>query len=339
MTHDMLAAVTQGRGRPLLLRRVPRPEPARGELLLKLEASGVCHTDLHIWQGQVTPSGGAMPQILGHEGVGRVVAVGPGVSGWRTGERAGAGWLHETCGSCAECADGHESFCQFQRAHGFDVPGTFAEYVAVKAAFAVRLPDACDPVPLAPIMCAGVTAFGAIRRAAVQAGETCAIFGCGGLGMYAVQLARREGARVVAVDRDEDKLRQAAALGADDTVLVGGGDDRPWPSGIRADCCINFAPTPATWAAMVAAVKPRGRIVAAAMVSEPVPLNQEWLTASGVTVCGTSVGTREQMAELVRMHAERPLHAGIVEIGLEQATEALTALGQGRAAGRYCIRF
>lgn len=339
MPNDMIAAVTDGYARPLRLKRVPRPEPGPGELLLRLEASGVCHTDVHVWRGDVRPASGAMPLILGHEGVGRVAALGPGVRGWSPGERAGAAWLHDTCGACDECSDGYESFCQAHRAHGFDVPGTFAEYVVVKADFAVRLPNEGDPVPLAPLMCAGVTAFGAVRRARVGQGETCAVFGCGGLGLYAVQLAAREGAHVVAVDRDDGKLRLAAALGAESTMLLRPGGAELWPVPERAHSCINFAPTPATWAAMVAAVRPRGRIVAAAMVSEPVPLNQEWLTASGVTICGTSVGTRAQMAELTGIHAENPLAAEIVEIGLDGVTEALNALDRGTAAGRYCIRF
>jgi alcohol dehydrogenase, propanol-preferring len=327
----MRAAVLDGPGRPLRITDLPRPVPGPGELLVRLEASGVCHTDVHIWQGHSVPAAAPDPFILGHKGVGRVAAIGPGVEGWQMEERVGVPWMHDTCGICELCVSGNESFCARQRAHGFDVPGTFAEYVVVKAAYAVRLPDG-DALPLAPLLCAGLTAHGALDRGALQYGETCAVFGCGGLGLYAVQLAKRRGARVVAIDLDPAKQALARSMGADAAAAS-------WPSVEAAHVTINFAPTPHTWPAMQTATRPLGRIVAAAMVSDPVPLSQEWLTWTGITLTGTSVGTRAQMAGLMAEHARQPLQAAIVEIGLEDVTVALGALADGKAAGRYCIRF
>ena len=327
----MRAALLRGAGAALQIAEVPIPVPGAGEMLVKLQASGVCHTDVHVWQGGLRAPVPPDPFILGHEGVGVVVALGADVADWAVGDRAGAGWLHDTCGVCDECTSGHESFCQNQRAHGFHVPGTFAEYVVVKAAFAVRLPDG-PAHDLAPLMCAGVTAFGALERASVVAGETCAIFGCGGLGLYAVQLAARMGAHVVAVDPDPVKRAAAMAMGA----AMAAAPDEAIPF---AHACINFAPTPATWAPMLAAIRPRGRIVAAAMVAEPVPLDQEWLTGTGVTITGTSVGTRAQMARLMDLHVATPLAGQVTEIELQDVTMALTMLHQGRAPGRFCIRF
>ena len=208
----MLAAVLERTGEPLRIMTVPRPEPGPGEILVRLEASGICHTDVHVWQGHLRPASGQLATILGHEGVGRVVQLGAGVSGWRLGERAGVAWLHDTCGHCDECHAEMESFCQHQRAHGFDVAGTFAEYVVADARFAARLPEKGDAAVLAPLMCAGLTAFGAVQRAGVKAGEICAVFGCGGLGFYAVQIARQLGAVVVAIDTDEAKLRLASSV-------------------------------------------------------------------------------------------------------------------------------
>lgn len=333
----MRAAVMAGAGQPLRLTRLPRPEPGPGKILIRLETSGVCHTDVHIWQGHVQAAPPPDPFILGHEGVGEVVALGPGVDGWAVGERAGAAWIHDTCGQCAECRSGHESFCQTHRAHGLQVPGTFAEYVVADARFAARVP-AGDAAGLAPLMCAGLTALGALERAGLHEGECCAVFGCGGLGQYAVQLARRRGARVIAVDRDAAKRAQALDLGVGQ-VLDGADATAVAAAAASADVCINFAPTPATWAPMLAMIRPRGRIVAAAMVSQPVPLDQGWLTASGVTITGTSVGTRAQMAALMRLQAEAPLQAHVTEIGLADATAALEDLARGTAPGRYCIRF
>lgn len=334
----MLAAVMDGYSRPLKIERVPRPSAGNGQILIRLEASGVCHSDVHVWKGDMRPSSAPSPFILGHEGVGIVAQVGPGVSNWSVGDRAGAAWLHNTCGTCAECSDGEESFCQHQTAHGFNVPGTFAEYVVADSHYAARLPEG-DAASLAPLLCAGLTAYGAIRRAGLQSGETCAIFGCGGLGLYAVQLASRLGARIIAIDRDEDKLALAAGLGSQLTLRASKNLEGVWDESDRPHVCINFAPTTATWNVMTGAIRPRGRIVAAAMVPEQVTLSQEWLASTGVRITGTSVGTRQQMAELMAIHARRPLVSEITRIGLFGISGALAALESGSAKGRFCILY
>jgi alcohol dehydrogenase, propanol-preferring len=334
----MRAVVLDGYGQPLRLTEVPVPSLGPGELLLRLEASGVCHTDVHVWQGESVASPPPDPYILGHEGVGTVSALGSGVTGWAIGERAGAAWIHDTCGTCDLCRAGQESFCPNQRAHGFHVPGTFAEYAVVKADFAVRLPDG-EATDLAPLMCAGLTAFGALERARLAHGETCAIFGCGGLGLYAVQLAARRGARVMAVDTDPAKLVIARRYGAEGEAVATATLADQWPDNFRAHATINFAPTTRSWEAMRAATRPLGRIVAAAMVADPVPLSQEWLTWTGITLTGTSVGTREQMRRLMALHAEAPLQAEVEVIGLHQTSDALQSLAEGRSKGRFCIRF
>lgn len=334
----MRAAVMTGFGQPLRLVDVAVPVPGPGEILIRLEASGVCHSDVHIWKGDTRAPVAPDPFILGHEGVGEVAAIGAGVDGWAIGERAGAAWLHDTCGVCDLCLAGEESFCAAQRAHGFNVPGTFAEYVVAKAAFAVKVPAGDGPA-LAPLMCAGLTAYGAIERAKVVHGETCAIFGCGGLGLFAVQLAARRGATVVAVDTDPAKLELARQMGADAVELATATLPETWPSSLRAHATINFAPTPRTWPAMQAATRPLGRIIAAAMVADPVPLSQEWLTWTGITLTGTSVGTRAQMAELMALHRANPLESAVEVIRLQDASDALRVLDEGRAKMRYSIVF
>jgi propanol-preferring alcohol dehydrogenase len=295
---------------------------------------------VHIWKGEVLPPEAPSPFVLGHEGVGVVQAVGEGVTGWEAGDHAGVPWLHDTCCHCDECNDGYESFCQHQRAHGLNVPGAFAEYVVADARFAVPLPAGLDPVATAPVMCAGVTAYGAIRRAMLRAGESAIVFGCGGLGLYAVQIAARMGVKVLAVDRDPAKLEIARRYGAAEVEIADAGlPERLAGRQVKYHACINFAPTTATWEAMVAGIRPRGRIIAAALVSKPVPLIQEWLTATGVIITGTSVGTRQEMQEVVAMHAENPLENEIMEIGLTEASGALAALEKGEAKGRFVIRF
>lgn len=335
----MRAAVLNGIGQPLSLRDVRRPVPQAGQVLVKLESCGVCHTDLHVWSGSAVASDAPGSLILGHEGIGRIVEIGAGVTHLEIGSHVGVPWIHDTCGHCAECLSGHESFCQAHRAHGFNVHGAFAEYVAVDGRFAVPLADGADPILSAPLMCAGVTAYGAVKKARIGPGQMCAIFGCGGLGQYAIQLAKRCGAKVIALDVSEGKLATARALGADHVVNLTGGALEELRALGGADACINFAPTAATWAAMIAAIKPRGRIIAAAMVHDPVPLNQEWLTATGVEITGTSVGTRLEMAELLRIHAERPLTAEIGRINLNDINEGMAALAKGEVSGRLVIDF
>lgn len=336
----MRAAVLAGYGEPLEVTTVAKPVAGPGQLLVRLAACGICHSDVHIWQGDVLPPHAPQPFILGHEGVGAVEAIGDDVLGWSVGDAVGVPWLHDTCMRCDECRDGQESFCQHQRAHGLNVPGGFAEYVVADARFAVPLPLGIDPVTTAPVMCAGVTAYGAIRRAELKAGERLAVFGCGGLGLYAVQIAARMGVEVVAIDRDPAKLDHARRYGAHETELADSGlVERLGARLVKVHAAINFAPTTATWAAMTACIRPRGRIVAAALVAEPVPLSQEWLTATGVVITGTSVGTRKEMSEVVELHGLAPLLNPIEEIGLERASEALKMLETGQASGRYVIRF
>ena len=338
---DMRAAVLDGNaGGSFSIRCLPIPQPAHGEMLVKLEVCGVCHTDVHVWKGSVQPGSGKPPaHILGHEGIGRVVATGPGVDRFVTGDRVGVPWLHDTCGTCDECLAGQESFCQRQRAHGFDVDGGFAEYVIVDANFAVPLPDGADAVSLAPLMCAGVTAYSAIRRAELKPGMRCAIFGCGGLGLYAIQIAVRSGAFVVALDLSEDKLELARAAGAHATLIADDTAIEKLKSLGGMHSCINFAPTAATWPMMIGSIRPRGRIVATAMVSTAVPVSQEWLTGTGVVITGTSVGTRLEMRELLRMHTDQPFAMKMREISLAGIENALEELAAGQVEGRIVIRY
>jgi len=336
----MRAAVLGRYGEPLEVTSLPRPAAGPGRILVRLQACGVCHTDVHIWRGESVPAHAPSPFVMGHEGVGRVEAIGEGVSGWTLGARVGVPWIHDTCCHCDECLDGYESFCQHHRAHGLNVPGAFAENVVCDARFAVVLPETIDPVATAPVMCAGITAYGAVKRAGLKAAESAIVFACGGLCLYAVQIASRLGVKVLAVDRDPAKLEIARRYGAAETEIADSGlRSRLAARGEKYHACINFAPTTATWDAMVAGIRPRGSIIAAAMVFQPVPLVQEWLTATGVVITGTSVGTRREMRELVAMHAEQPLETTVETIRLDQVSGALATLERGQSKGRYVISF
>jgi propanol-preferring alcohol dehydrogenase len=339
MTTTMLAALLTAPGRSLDIRRLDVPRPGPGELLVKVETCGICHTDLHVKQAAAFPAGAPEPLTLGHEGIGIVVDRGAGATKIPLGARVGAPWLHDTCEHCRQCLTGFESFCAAHRAHGYSVNGAFAEYVVVKERYAPRIPDGLDPASAAPLMCAGVTAYGAVLKAGLAPGKSCAIIGCGGLGQYAIQLAKLTGATVIAVDATEAKLNQARGLGADAAILAGPGAGEQIRALGGADACLIFAPTAKVWPMIVEAINPLGWIVSVAMVSEPVPLVLEWLTYNGVRITGTSVGTRQELLDLLALAERHKLHIKTETIALEMVNEGLDCLAAGNVDGRLVIDF
>lgn len=339
MTSTMRAALLTAPGRSLEIMRMDVPRPGPGELLVKVEACGICHTDLHVKEATSFPPGAPEPLVLGHEGVGIVVERGPGAVQIPIGARIGAPWLHDTCEHCRQCLTGHESFCATHRAHGYSVNGAFAEYVVVKERYSPRIPDGLDPVTAAPLMCAGVTAYGAVLKADLAPGKTCAIIGCGGLGQYAIQLAKLTGAMVIAIDANPAKLDQARSLGADASVLAGPGAGEQIRALGGADACLNFAPTAKIWPMAVEAINPLGWIISVAMVAEPVPLVLEWLTYNGVRITGTSVGTRQELMDLLQLAERHKLHIKTESIGLDAVNDGLDRLAAGKVDGRLVIDF
>lgn len=289
--------------------------------------------------GSTAPHPPVFPIILGHEGVGRVVARGPGCNLIDEGARVGLPWMHETCGHCKVCLTGYETFCEQHHGHGFDINGGFSQYAIVKEAFTATIPEAISSLNAAPLLCAGLTAYGAIRKAELEPGKICAIFGCGGLGQYAVQLAKAAGATVVAVEADEGKRRIASNMGADYAFLA---TDDP-ASKIRdlggADACLNFAPTNRTWQAIIDSINARAWIISVAQVSEPVDLNLEWLLFTGARITGTSVGTRQELKDLLQIGASMDLKIGIEPISFHQVNNALDRLKEGKVDGRLVIDF
>ncbi|MFN3389848.1 MAG: zinc-dependent alcohol dehydrogenase, partial [Allosphingosinicella sp.] len=214
MPSTMRAAVVHAFDRPLAIEDVPVPQPGRGEILVKIEASGVCHTDLHAARGD-WPVKPALPFIPGHEGVGVVAAVGADVTGVKEGDAVGVPWLHSACGRCSYCVTGWETLCESQRNTGYSVNGGFAEYVVAPSAYVGHLPQGADFAAMAPILCAGVTTYKGLKETDARPGEWVAISGIGGLGHVAVQYAKAMGFHVAAIDVDPAKLALAKRLGAD----------------------------------------------------------------------------------------------------------------------------
>jgi alcohol dehydrogenase, propanol-preferring len=218
MPTTMRAAVVRAFGQPLTIEEMPVPTPGPGEVLVKIEATGVCHTDLHAADGD-WPIKPAVPFVPGHQGAGIVAALGPGVKNLREGDAVGIAWLHDACGMCEFCLTGWETLCAGQRNSGYGVNGSFAEYAIGSAAYVGRLPARPDFAALAPILCAGVTTYKGIKETETRPGEWIVISSVGGLGHIAVQYAKAMGLHVIAVDVTDEKLALARTLGADIVVI------------------------------------------------------------------------------------------------------------------------
>src|SRR5271169_600227 len=216
----MKAAVLHEFKTPLSLEDVPRPTPKAHEVLIEVEACGVCHSDLHVADGDWTQLAGIVkkPLILGHEIVGRVVEKGGQVNHLQIGDRVGVPWVHWTCGECEFCREGNENLCKKQQITGVTVDGGYAEFVKAPASHALKVPDGLSSVEAAPLFCAGVTVYRALKKPGIAAGQRLAVFGVGGLGHLAVQIGRGLGAEVTAIDISDEKLALAKTLGAS-TVL------------------------------------------------------------------------------------------------------------------------
>ena len=217
MSRKMKAAVVHEFGQPLQIDEVDVPDAGVGQILVKIEASGVCHTDLHAAEGD-WPAKPNPPFIPGHEGVGHVAAVGAGVDMVKEGDRVGVPWLHTACGHCKHCMTGWETLCGDQQNTGYSVNGGFAEYVLADPVFVGHLPDGLGFQPAAPILCAGVTVYKGLKETDTKPGDTIVVSGIGGLGHLAVQYAKAMGRSVIAVDIADDKLRLAKEMGADLTI-------------------------------------------------------------------------------------------------------------------------
>jgi propanol-preferring alcohol dehydrogenase len=300
----MKAAVVTDFREPLRIDDREVPQPGAGQILVRMEASGLCHTDIHAAHGDwpVKPS---LPFVPGHEGVGVVQAVGAAVTGRGVGDRVAIPWLGYACGRCRYCIGGWETLCESQRNSGYSVDGAFAEYAVADASYAVSVPEGVSSFDAAPLTCAGVTTYKAIKVAGVAPAETVAIFGIGGLGHLALQYARIAGAFVIAVDITEPKLKLATELGADRVVNALETDPVEAIQKLGgADVAVALAASPRPFEQAFASLRRGGRLVSVALPAEgtmSIPIFD--LVLKGITIKGSIVGTRNDLAEVFRLHA------------------------------------
>jgi alcohol dehydrogenase, propanol-preferring len=283
----MRAAVVESFTAPLALREVPKPVAGPGEIVVKVETSGLCHTDIHAAHGDwpVKPS---PPFVPGHEGIGIVESLGEGVTEVAVGDRVAMPWLGYACGTCEYCVSGWETLCLEQKNTGYAIDGGFAEYVKAYGRYVVTVPDDVDPVDAAPLTCAGVTTYKAVKVAGTRPSDIVAIFGIGGLGHMAQQYAQIAGGRTVAVDVVDEKLELARELGATETVLAG--RDKI-PEGF--DHAIECLGRTETIEQAMSAVAPGGTAVLVGMAAPGVraPLDALRTTTQELTVVGSWYGS------------------------------------------------
>jgi alcohol dehydrogenase, propanol-preferring len=335
----MQAAVVRAFGAPLALEELEVPAPGPGEVLVRVAASGLCHTDVHAADGDwaVKP---ALPFIPGHEGAGVVAALGPGVSDLREGDAVGIAWLHDTCGACEYCSSGWETLCASQRTSGYSVNGTFAEYATGTAAYVARLPANVEPAQIAPILCAGVTTYKAIRESEARRGEWLAVCGIGDLGHVAIQYAKAMGLLVAALDVTPRKLELARALGADltvDATLADAARQVVRHTGGGAHGVLVTAAAPSAFAQALRLVRRRGTVVFVGLPPGRVETPILEVVLKRITIRGSIVGTRADLAEALAIAAEGKVRAHIRCGRLADINALMAQLRAGEVDGRIVI--
>ncbi len=312
----------------------PLVDPAPGDVRIRVEACGVCHTDaLSVQYGQ------SFPRVPGHEVIGRIEAVGAGTSTWRVGQRVGVGYLGGHCGVCRECRGGHFVHCLAQPQTGSSVDGGYAEVMYARQSGLVAVPEGLDAAEAAPLLCAGLTTFNALRNAGIRAGETVAIQGLGGLGHLAVQYARRMGLRVVAVARGADKGELARELGAHhyiDSDAVNAAAALTELGGARL--ILSTVASAKAMSALFAGLAPRGQLIALGADVAPLELSLPALLFGGRSVSGALTGTALDAEETLAFSELSGIRARIETMPLERAADAYGKMMRNEARFRMVLR-
>jgi propanol-preferring alcohol dehydrogenase len=329
----MKAAVVHSFDQPLVIEDLPIPEPGPEQVLVRVETSGLCHTDIHAARGE-WPVKPTPPFIPGHEGVGIVECIGSGnAHGVRVGDRVAIPWLGYACGDCRYCNSGRETLCERQLNTGYAINGAFAEYALGYARHVVRVPDGIDPADAAPLACAGVTTYKAVKVSGAGSSSLVAVFGAGGLGHMALQYARITGAEVVAVDINPDRLRTATELGVDHVVHAGEED----PVGfIRrlggADVAIATAVSPSAFEQALGSLARGGTLVCVGLPADnamSLPIFETVL--GGLTLKGSIVGTHHDLQEVYELHRRGKTRVERSEARLEDVNESIESILDGSA--------
>jgi alcohol dehydrogenase, propanol-preferring len=339
MAKSMRAAVVHEFGKALRIEEVPIPTPGPGEVLIKVVANGVCHTDLHAAEGD-WPAKPTLPFIPGHEGAGIIAAVGPGVAHLKEGDPAGVAWLHDACGWCEHCRTGWDSLCLSQRNSGYSVNGSFAEYVIGSASYVGRLPNNVDFAAAAPILCAGVTTYKGIKETDAKPGEWIVISGVGGLGQLGIEYAKAMGLHVAAIDVAESKLALARASGADITVNALSPDAAAQvvkQTGGGAHGALVTAVSPKAFTQAIHMMRRKGTIALVGLPPGSFATPIFDVVLGRITIRGSIVGGRQDLAEAIEFFAEGKVHSHYHEMKLEDINQVFSDMKAGKLDGRMVM--
>jgi len=338
MSKTMKAAVVREFGKPLTIDEVAIPQPGENQILVRIAATGICHTDLHAAHGD-WPVKPKPPFIPGHEGVGTVVALGRAVRNVKEGDRVGIPWLHTACGYCSPCRTGWETLCASQLNSGYSINGSFAEYALADPRYVGRLPDDLGWGAAAPILCAGVTVYKALKETEVKPGEWVVVSGIGGLGHMAVQYARAMGMHVAAVDVHPDKLELAKSLGAQIALnarttnvaeelqkLTGG-----------AHGALVIAVSPKAFEQAFGMLRPHGTMALVGLPPGTMSLPIFDLVLKRITVRGSIVGTRQDLDEALAFAGSGTVGAHFSWDKLENINEIFARMEDGKIDGRIVV--
>jgi alcohol dehydrogenase, propanol-preferring len=333
------AAVVHKFHEPLTVDQVPAKQLETGQIRVKVEASGLCHTDIHAANGDwpVKPS---PPFVPGHEGVGRVVELGPGVTEVVLGDRVAMPWLGYACGVCDYCVSGWETLCLEQKNMGYSIDGAFGEYAIAYAHYVVKVPDGIDPLDAAPLTCAGVTTYKAVKVAGTRSSDLVAVFGVGGLGHMAIQYAAIAGGRVVAVDLIDEKLELARELGAEFTVNATEQDPIEAIQELGgANQAIALAVSPRAFEQAYGSLRRGGKLVFVALPADNevhLPIFETVL--NGITIIGSIVGTRLDLREVFALHAAGKTHVTREIRALDDVNQSIRDVEAGAVTARIVFQ-
>jgi len=333
------AAVVHEFGSPLTVETVCAVQLTAGQVRVKVEATGLCHTDIHAACGDwpVKPS---PPFVPGHEGVGIVVELAPDVTEVALGDRVAMPWLGYACGHCDHCVSGWETLCLEQENMGYSIDGTFGEYATAYGRYVVKVPDSVDSFDAAPLTCAGVTTYKAVKVAGTRSSDLVAVFGVGGLGHLAIQYAAIAGGRVIAVDIHDEKLTLARELGAEFTINALEEDPIEAIQKLGgADQAIALAVAPKAFEQAYGSLRRGGTLVFVALPADnevKLPIFETVL--NGITIVGSIVGTRAELRDVFALHAAGKTHVIRETRPLADVNEAITDVEAGRVAARIVLQ-
>ena len=341
MASKMNVAVVEQFGQPLVLQEWDIPSPGAGQILVKTEACGVCHTDLHAAHGD-WPVKPTLPFIPGHEAIGLVAAVGSSVKNIKEGDRVGVPWLYSACGHCEYCLTAWETVCAEAQFGGYTKNGGFAQYLLADPDYVAHIPDGLKPVEAAPLVCAGITTYKGIKETAAKPGQWIAISGVGGLGHLGIQYAKAMGLLVCAIDIDDGKLAHAKRLGADLVINAKAGDPAvalKKETGGGAHGVLITAPSLIAFKQGIGMTRKRGTCVLVGLPPGEFPVPLFDVVASCITIRGSFVGTRHDMAEALAFAADGKVKADIELQPLSSINQIFSRLEHGDVPSRVVLDF